>query len=164
MAGDPTAWAAIYDDLAPAVLAFLRARGAFEPEDLLGEVMLQVARDLPRFAGGQAELRSWVFQIARNRMIDDARYRQRRPVTSLPPAELVAAAGTGDAERDVVDRLVDERILRLMRELPAAQRDVVILRFFSDLTIAEIAHVVGKREGAVKALQRRALARLRKRL
>ncbi|MDQ3572896.1 MAG: sigma-70 family RNA polymerase sigma factor [Actinomycetota bacterium] len=162
--GDADAWAAIYSELAPALLAFLRARGAPEAEDLLGEVMVQVARDLPGFKGGYDDLRGWVFRIARNRLIDDARYRRRRPVVPSSPESIAAAAGSGDAEQDALDRIADERVLRLIRELRPSQRDVLILRLFSDLTIEETARALGKRPGAVKALQRRGLARLQAQL
>ena len=47
--------------LAPGVLRYLRARGASEPEELLGAVFLDVVRALPRFDGGHPELRTWVF-------------------------------------------------------------------------------------------------------
>ena len=50
--GADWAWAAIYRDLSPAVLGYLRARGAHEPEDVTGEVFVQVVRDLQRFNGG----------------------------------------------------------------------------------------------------------------
>ena len=60
-AGAEWAWAAIYRDLAPAVVGYLRARRANEPDDLAGEVFLQVVRDLPRFQGGEREFGAWVF-------------------------------------------------------------------------------------------------------
>ncbi len=159
--GDANAWGALYDELAAPVLAFLRARGAADPEDLLGEVLAQVARDLPRFKGDAEQLRGWVLRIARNRLIDDARYRARRPTVSATEELLASAGGEGDAEHEALDRLSDERALRLVRELRPSQRDVLILRFFSDLTIEETATALGKRPGAVKALQRRALRALR---
>src|SRR5215207_2826438 len=70
---------AAYRDLAPAVLGYLRAQRARDPEDLLGEVFLQVTRDISRFRGDRDDLRRWVFTIARHRLIDDYRRRARRP-------------------------------------------------------------------------------------
>lgn len=162
--GDEEAWAELYDELAPAVLAFLRARGADEPEDLLGEVLAQVARDLRRFKGDPVQLRGWVLRIARNRLIDDARYRKRRPGAPAPDELLVSAGGEGDAEREALERLGDDRLLALIRGLRESQRDVLILRYFADLTIEETARALRKRPGAVKALQRRALKALRERM
>ncbi|MER3453471.1 MAG: hypothetical protein C4344_07565, partial [Acidimicrobiia bacterium] len=60
------------------MLGYLRAQGAREPEDLLGEVFLQVTRYLPRFRGDATDLRRWVFTIARHRLVDDQRRRARQ--------------------------------------------------------------------------------------
>jgi RNA polymerase sigma-70 factor (ECF subfamily) len=68
------------------------------------------------------------------------------------------------AEQEAISRIGDASALRLLDQLPPDQRDVMILRIVADLTIEQIAEVVGKREGAVKALQRRALESLRKKL
>lgn len=59
--GAEWAWTAIYRDLSPAVLRYLRARGAREPEDVLGEVFLQVVRSISHFSGEEHDFRAWVF-------------------------------------------------------------------------------------------------------
>ena len=71
--GDDWAWRALYDELAPALLGYLRARRADHPEDLLGEVMLQIVRDLPSFGGGFYDFRAWAFTIAHHRLLDERR-------------------------------------------------------------------------------------------
>ena len=58
------AWQELYDGLAPVVLGYLRANVAPDPEDVLSEVFLQVARDVTRFEGDERGFRSWVFTIA----------------------------------------------------------------------------------------------------
>ena len=63
-AGGEWAWTRIYDDLAPVITGYLRARGAGEPEDLLGEVFLQAVRNLSSFDGDEGNFRSWIFTIA----------------------------------------------------------------------------------------------------
>ncbi|MGH2695177.1 MAG: RNA polymerase sigma factor [Actinomycetota bacterium] len=70
--GAEWAWGALYDDLAPAVTGYLRARGAPEPDDLTGEVFLQIVRDLRGFSGNEREFRSWVFTITHHRLLDTA--------------------------------------------------------------------------------------------
>src|SRR5438445_952311 len=62
--GSDPAWDALYRDLAPLVHGYLRSRGAREPEDVTGEVFLQVARDLRGFSGDEASFRSWVLAVA----------------------------------------------------------------------------------------------------
>lgn len=162
-AGADWAWERLYRSVAPSVTGYLRARGAAEPEDLTGEVFLQVVRDLQRFEGGEREFRAWVLTIAHRRLVDDFRRRGRRPVDPASEDVLVAAAGTGgDAAVDVLERLDEARVRAAIDELPADQRSVLLLRILGDMTIEEIARTVGKRPGAVKALQRRALRRIEK--
>lgn len=145
-----------YRMLAPAVLGYLRAQHAPEPEDLLGEVFLQVARDFARFRGDETDLRRWVFTIARHRLVDDRRRRQVRPVTTGDAPPEVASSGPLDP--------VDPALVAALRELTPDQREVVVLRFVADLSLQDVARITRRRVGAVKALQHRALAALADRL
>lgn len=158
--GEDSAWTAIYKDLAPSLLGYLRARGAAEPEDLLGEVFLDLVRDLARFRGSEREFRAWAFVVARHNHLDDIRKRARRPVEPVGEGELEALGMVGDAEERAIDALAVHEVRRALARLTPDQRDVLALRIFGDLTVAEVARIVRKREGAVKALQRRALAAL----
>jgi RNA polymerase sigma factor (sigma-70 family) len=160
-AGAEWAWTRIYEQLAPKVIGYLRAQGAGDPEDVAGEVFLQVFRGLPRFSGGTAEFSAWTFTIAHRRLVDDRRRRRRRPVEVAPADVVVRAAGAGgDVHEDAEARIADAWVRAAIDELPPDQRSVVLLRIIGDLTIDEIARAVGKRPGAVKALQRRGLRRL----
>ncbi len=162
-AGAEWAWARLYGDLAPGVTGYLRAHGAAEPEDLTGEVFLQVVRGLPRFEGDERAFRGWVYTIAHRRLVDELRRRGRRPVSTAPDEVLEAAAGSGgDVHEDATARLDEAAVRAAIDELPDGQRSVLLLRILGDLTIEEIARAVGKRPGAVKALQRRALKRVQK--
>ncbi len=161
--GAEWAWARLYRDLAGPVTGYLASRGAPEPEDLAGETFLQVARNLQTFQGSEGSFRSWVFVIAHRRLIDARRAAGRRAeVTSLEDA-LVDPAG-GDAESEAVDQLVTEEIRKAFGLLTEEQRDVLSLRVIANLTVEETANVMGKRTGAVKALQRRGLLALRRML
>lgn len=163
-AGGAWAWRRLHDDLAGQVLGYIRAQGAREPDDLLAEVFLQLARNIHSFEGVEKGFRSWVFQIAHNRVIDERRRLRRNPVDptdtvdDLLPAEGDVTAG------EVIDSIQAERIRVLILKLVPAQRDVLLLRILSGLTVPEIAAIVGKSEGAVKALQRRGLVALGKHL
>src|SRR3954470_16900571 len=79
-AGDQRAWEEIFDGLAPIVLGYLRANGAPDPEDVLGETFLQVARDISKFDGDEPGFSSWFFTIPPPRLIAPRRYAARRPV------------------------------------------------------------------------------------
>jgi RNA polymerase sigma factor (sigma-70 family) len=161
--GAEGAWAELYDDLAPLVLGYLRGRGAAEPEDLTGEVFLQMVRDIGSFEGNEREFRSWTLSIAHHRLLDDIRYRKRRPSEPAGEVELDALQA-GDVESEALSSLGSDHVLRIMQGIPPDQRDVLLLRMLADLTIEEIARILDKRVGAVKALQRRGLANLRKRI
>jgi RNA polymerase sigma factor (sigma-70 family) len=163
-AGADWAWEAIYSDLAPRVRGYLIARGAPEPDDVLGETFLQVVRDLASFKGGDREFRAWVFGIANHRFLDDRRRRLRRPVDPEPDASIAAAGPVGDVEEEALDRLASDRVRRIIGGLVPDQRNVLLLRILGGLTVDEVARAIGKRPGAVKALQRRGLAAIRREL
>lgn len=159
-AGAQWAWTALYKDLAPLVLGYLRSRGASEPEDLTGEVFLQVARDLARFSGGEAEFRSWTLVIAHHRLLDERRYRDRHPADPSAEETIAARAATGNVEEEAMGNLATERVRRHLERLTDGQREVLMLRIIAGLTVDEVAKVVGKKPNSVKALQRRGLAAL----
>ena len=161
-AGAEWAWASLYRDLAPTVRGYLRAHGAVEPDDLVAEVFLQLARNLHSFEGDEQGFRSWVFTVAHHRLVDERRARGRRPVDPAEPFVLERAAPLGDVEADAVDRLSASEARALLDQLSPDQRDVLLLRILGGLTVDEVAATIGKRPGAVKALQRRALASLQR--
>jgi RNA polymerase sigma-70 factor (ECF subfamily) len=142
----------VYRRLAPAVLGYLRAQRAIEPDDLLGEVFLQVARDLPRFSGDDDALRRWVFTIAHHRLIDDRRRRSRRPQLADGEVPELPAPEHPDT--------VDPALLDALDRLTAEQREVVLLRFVGDMPLEAVAELTKRKVGAVKALQHRALEQL----
>jgi RNA polymerase sigma-70 factor (ECF subfamily) len=161
--GAEWAWTRIYRELAPSVLGYVRARGAPDPEDLTGEIFLQVVRDLRGFEGNERDFRAWVFVIAHHRLIDDRRRRGRRPAepTADVPADERPAPG---ADEQALEAIADERVRRVIEQLSPEQRDVLLLRLLGGLTVEEIAKALGKSAGAVKALQRRGLAAIQRAL
>jgi RNA polymerase sigma-70 factor (ECF subfamily) len=162
--GDETAWAEIYRDLAPAVLGYLRGSGAPEPEDVLGEVFLQVARDLHGFDGDWSRFRSWTFTIAHHRLIDARRRVARRPIElAAEPPEPIGPP-VDDAADEALARIGADEVKRVLEALSPDQRAVLLLRVLADLKVEDVAKVIGKRPGAVKALQRRGLAAVRREL
>lgn len=144
--------AEVYRTLAAAVLGYVRSQGVAEPEDVVGDIFVQVVRDLPRFRGDDAALRRWVFTIAHHRIVDARRRSSRRP-----------AAGGGalpDRAAPPLPDPFDPDLIRALDRLPAEQREVVALRFVADLPIEAVAALTGRRANAVKALQHRGLKAL----
>jgi RNA polymerase sigma-70 factor (ECF subfamily) len=160
-AGEEEAWAELYEELSPAVLGYLRARNAPSPEDVCGEVFIQVVRDIERFDGTWSGFRAWVFSIANNRLIDAKRHAARRPASEPLEHESVLGEAPG-ADDEAFARIGAENVREILEGLSEDQQTVLTLRIIGGLTIEEIAGVVDKRVGAVKALQRRALRRVRK--
>ncbi|MEX2586840.1 MAG: sigma-70 family RNA polymerase sigma factor [Actinomycetota bacterium] len=150
-------WTQLYRVLAPAVAGYLRAQEAREPEDLTGEVFVQAVRSIQGFSGDAAAFRSWIFCIAHNKLVDDSRYRKRRPVEVMagPGRDLVHPDRVEDL---VLNNLARARVRRVILKLTDDQRDVLLLRILGGLTIDEVARTLGKQPSAVKALQRRGLA------
>jgi len=153
----------IYRSLAGQVASYLRWHRATDPDGLTNDVFAQVHRNLPRFEGDEQGFRSWVFTIAHHRMIDDRRRANRQPrlQDDLSVEEYM---GLGDVEDDAFAVLAHDRVRDLLTVLSPDQRDVVLLRIIADLSVEEVARMLDKREGAIKALQHRALAALRRHL
>jgi RNA polymerase sigma factor (sigma-70 family) len=160
--GAPWALARIYEAFSPAVLGYLRLQRCADPEDLTNEVFLGVLRRVPSFSGDEDDFRSWIFTIAHSRLIDERRRNGRRPQIVDDGQAVVNDRTGGDVERDALERLSSQRVQALCEELVPDQRDVLLLRLMAGLTIESVAEALGKSEGAVKALQRRGLANLRK--
>jgi RNA polymerase sigma factor (sigma-70 family) len=161
-AGADWAWRALYDDLAPRLAGYARACRVADAEDLVGEVFVRAVRALERFEGGERDFRAWMFALARNGIIDERRKVVRRRTEPLPPEVLAELGPTGDVEQEAMRALAEDRVRAALAPLTPDQRDVILLRVLAGLTIDEVAVVVGKRPGAVKALQARALATIRR--
>lgn len=163
--GADWAWTRLYEDVAPAVLGYLRFRGAAAPEEVLGETFLQVVRDLERFDGDEAGWRSWVFTIAHRRLIDDRRRRGRRPVHPTDDETLAAQLPpVASSEPEALANLGTDEVLRPLQVLTDEQRSALTLRFVAGLSLPEVAEVLGRSSNATKALQRRGLRTLRRHL
>ncbi len=158
--GDPTAIGELYDVFGQRVYRFVivRVRSAADAEDLLQRIFLKVIESLPRYEQRGLPFAAWLFRIARNTVIDHDR--TRRDHASLDasleradgrrgPEELAEVALERAALRSAIERLTQE------------QRDVVTYRFFAGLSTREIALLMDRQEGAIRALQFRAIQTLR---
>lgn len=160
--GDAVAWTDLYHEVAPLLIGYLRAQRLPDPEDVAGEVMLEVVRDLHRFSGDRSNLRSWVLAIAHHRLLDARRRDARRPATPTSPDELDPPPAGDDPEAETLSELGLGELEPALRELTDDQRTVLLLRVIGDLPLAEVARITGKRVGAVKQLQRRAVEAMRR--
>lgn len=152
---ESSAWEEFYDSTAADLRAFVARIGSRNPDDTVGEVMVQVVRDIGRFRGSDSELRPWVFGIARHRVIDEGRRRTRRPVEVQQDPDDNRIVTVPDEIPDL------GQVSELLADLTSDQREVLWLRHGLGFSLAETAEIVGKDPEAVAALAYRGLRRLR---
>jgi RNA polymerase sigma-70 factor (ECF subfamily) len=136
---------------------YARVGDASVAEDLTAQVFLKAFEGLPNYEPRGAPFSAWLYRIAHARTVDYWRQQQRRrevdlfdtlPAREPQPEEVVVAKSEWSAALGLLAQLTDE------------QRDVIILRFIEEMSLAEVAETLDKTVGAVKALQHRALASL----
>lgn len=147
----------MYAQYQPQLLRYLRGRAGDDADDIASETWIAAARGLRNFAGDADAFRAWLFTIARNRLVDEARRAKRR-------AEVVTEAEPSPSPEDefVAASAGEVAVKRIARLLPADQADVILLRVVAGLSVEEVAAIVGKRPGTVRVLQSRGLKRLQK--
>lgn len=163
--GDPAAIETLYRRTAPQVIGYLRASGSYEPEDVAGDAYVSMMTSLHRFEGNEEQFRAWLFTIAHRRLVDVIRRADRRPETPVATETLEpTVVDVRDPESEALSRLRLSGVLDVIDGLTDDQRAVLLLRTVSDLSVPSIAEVLGKPESAVKALLRRAMATLQRRI
>lgn len=160
-AGDERAFAALYRELNSRLLRYFAARAASAAEDLAAETWLAVAKGIRTFEGGERDFRAWFFTIAHRRLVQHRRDAGRRPSTPVSAGLFVTRPAPDSPESEVVALGDAAAAARLLSDsLPPDQATVVLLRVLGDLSVEEVAGVLGKRRGTVRVLQHRALRRL----
>lgn len=150
----------LWEVYSPAVRRYAAAKGSPEPDDLTSDVFVGVLTGLAGFSGGEADFRTWLFTVTHRRLLDDLRKRTRR--RTEPAADVDDGRAEASAEDRAVANESTAQALRLLATLSPDQQEVLVLRIVADLTVEQVADALGKRPGAVKALQRRGLDSLRR--
>lgn len=152
---DRDALGMIWEQWQPRLLRFLRARGAPSPEDTASDIWIDVGRGIRHFEGGEREFATWLFTIARRRVIDVARRAQRRPET------LVDSTPERPSLDNVEERALDlDQAIALLHQLPPDQGTAIALRIIADLDVAQVAEIMETSQGGVRMLTHRGLRRL----
>ena len=161
---EPAAVTCVYAAYAPALFRFFLAAVGDRPtaEDLTGEVFVSAIEGLPRFRGPVEALGGWLFRIARHDLSDYRRCQARNRVQPLDGLreEAARAGGADDPEELAIERIEGDRVLAALRQLSPDQREVLLLGMAGGLSAPEVAAIVGKTTGAVKALRHRGVASL----
>jgi RNA polymerase sigma-70 factor (ECF subfamily) len=164
-AGEEWAVAVLFRREQPRLLRYLAARVPGSADDVASQVWLEAMSGIHRFSGDDTDFRRWLFVIARRRAANERRRRGRDRAQPVAPEGLHDLPGGDDPADTVGERLAgDEAARRIVELLPEMQADVVLLRVVAGLDVAEVARLVGRKPGAVRVLQHRALRRLAKEL
>ncbi|GAC1370888.1 MAG: hypothetical protein NVSMB43_06430 [Pseudarthrobacter sp.] len=147
-----------YREYSPGVCGYLRTRGVEDPEAVTQDVFLALYPQLGDLRGGPAGLRTLIFTIAHARAVDSHRRRARTPV-SIEYDPAWDPRLTGSAEDHALDTMTLGHTL--LDSLPEDYREVLALRIIAELSLETTARIMNKTPGAIKQLQRRALARLK---
>lgn len=139
----------------------IRVGNEMEAEDITQQVFLKALQSIGSFKWKGRPFSAWLFRIAHNQVVDYLRKKARR--TTVPLDEMLVSVDH-DPQEEIERELDLEQLASAMRYLTPAQREVISLRFTSELATAEVAKVMGKSQGAVKALQHSAIVTLRKAL
>jgi len=158
---DPDALATIYDQYAPRIYNYIyyRVGDARLAEDLTASVFLNVLEAIQSNRSWRSSFSGWLYRIAHNMVVDQ--FRRRGKLQELPLDERLVSMEEDPAKNAELSLEV-EWLEEAIRGLTDDQADVIVLKFIEGMTNAEVARVLGKTEGAIKSLQYRALASLRK--
>jgi RNA polymerase sigma-70 factor, ECF subfamily len=142
------------------LLRYFRGKGMPDAEDLSSTVWVEVSTSLSRFQGSEHDFRKWLFTIAARRRIDDIRSIKRRHEHAVRAKPTKGDLQSPDAGEQAEAAGSLERALAMVKILPPDQAEAVLLRVVADLNVSEVAAIMGRREGNVRVLVHRGLARL----
>lgn len=164
-AGDTSAFGQLYERYFDKVYNYLsfKVGGPTEAEDIAGQVFLRALESLSGYKWTGVPFQAWLFRIAHNLLVDALRRRSRRPSEPLDET-MPDRSAVADPEGWLVEKVAREGLLHAVERLTELQRQVISLKFAAGLTNAEVAHVLGRTEGAVKALQHAAVQSLQRQL
>ena len=160
--GHREAFARLYEAHVERVYHYLLSRigEPADAEDVTAEVFIRAMNALPTYRTRRAPFIAWLFRIAHNQAVNHLKRRTRRAETPLPDTA-IASSDTAEAALSLAS---SREVSRAMRSLTDLQRQVLSLRVAGELAISEVARVMHRSEGAVKALQHSALRALRRML
>ena len=159
---DPAALTSLYDQYVERIYSYIYHRvGQVElAEDLTGQVFMRMLEAVHAGRPWQSSFSGWLYRIAHNLVIDH--YRRRGRATFVDIDEVSAPSSHGEPQPSVEATLDSEHLRQALRKVTDEQAQVISLRFLEDYSIAETAEIMGKTEGAIKALQYRAVSALRR--
>jgi RNA polymerase sigma-70 factor (ECF subfamily) len=152
----------VYDAYAERIYQFIYYKTYHREtaEDLTSHTFLKALENQKRFDPNRGTISAWLYQIARNTVIDH--YRTCRYTVSVH--DVWDLASDEDVEVDVENKVQREKIHSVLKGLPVEQRDIIIMRVWQELPYKEIALIMGKSEASLKMMYSRTIARLKQHL
>jgi RNA polymerase sigma-70 factor, ECF subfamily len=166
-AGDTACFGTLYERYFTKVYSYLSFKlgNPTEAEDLAEQVFLKALESLGGYKWTGVPFQAWLFRIAHNLLVDALRRRSRRPSETLDEGlQIEDERRAVDPEALLTDKLVREELIQAMNLLTDLQKQVIALKFAGGLSNAEVGQLMGKSEGAIKALQHAGLASLHRHL
>jgi RNA polymerase sigma-70 factor, ECF subfamily len=160
-AGDGEAFGQLYDKYVDTVFRFIyyRVNDRSLAEDFTSETFLRALRRISSISYQGRDIGAWFITIARNIVLDHVKSaRHRLEITTADTLE--GEQHEPSPEAAVLDALTSERLMTAVRALGAEQQECILLRFIQGFSVSETAEVMGKNDGAIKALQHRAVRKL----
>lgn len=164
-AGDTEAFGQLYDRYMETVFKFIyfRVGNRQLAEDLTADTFLRALKRINSFTWQGRDLGAWLVTIARNLVADhfkSGKYRLEVSTADVLGPDREDRGPEGTPESAVVEHISNVTLLRAVKQLNAEQQECIVLRFLQGFSVAETAEVMGKNEGAIKALQYRAVRTL----
>jgi RNA polymerase sigma-70 factor (ECF subfamily) len=164
-AGESEAFGLIYDRYVDTVFRFVyfRVGNRQLAEDLTSDTFLRALKRIGSFTWQGRDLGAWLVTIARNLVADhfkSGRYRLEVTTGDVLDADREDRGPEGSPESAVVDHITNVALLTAVKRLNPEQQECIVLRFLQGFSVAETAQTMGKNEGAIKALQYRAVRAL----
>jgi RNA polymerase sigma-70 factor (ECF subfamily) len=161
--GDATAFGHIYEQYYDTIFRFVHFRvgNRQTAEDITADTFVRALRRIDTFTWQGRDIGAWLVTIARNLVADhfkSRRYRYEIATVDSLDSDTVRTEqrAVDDTEKNVIDYLTHVDMLRAVSQLSPDQQECIVLRFLHGLSVAETARVMGRNEGAIKALQFRA--------
>ena len=161
--GDHEAFGELYDRYVDVVYRYIyyRVSNATLAEDLTSETFLRALRRIGSYTWQGRDFGAWLVTIARNLIADHFKSgRYRLEVATSDLVEAGADRSEDGPENEVLTTITNEALLEAVKRLNPEQQECVSLRFLQGMSVAETAAIMGKNEGAIKALQYRAVKSL----
>ncbi len=164
-AGDGEAFGQLYDRYFDVVFRFVyfRVNDRALAEDFTSETFLRALRRITSISYQGRDIGAWFVTIARNIVFDhmkSARHRLETPTADTVEGPIVGADAAPGTEAAVLANLQSQRLMQAVAKLGDEQRECIVLRFVQGMSVSETAEIMGKKDGAIKALQHRAVRKL----